>query len=155
MDTSGGWQGWRHRGPLVGACEVLLDAGNGTRPRFTSLDLLWQVLDRTQRGGTVGETAISDHVERLALQGFLEVAVLAALLAHVALRGSFVAGAQNLHHIVTRRLAAIPATGGARLGGYGFFRRLQAWRALAWAEPEQARALGSQLGQPGCRPAAR
>jgi hypothetical protein len=57
-----------------------LDAGDSARPRFTSLNLRWQGLDGGNGCITIGEAAVGDHVEWLAVEDFLEVAVLAALL---------------------------------------------------------------------------
>ncbi len=76
----------------------------------------------SQGGGTVREAAIGDDVERLALQGFLEVAeIAAALLANERLGIGFGAGTEDLQGEVTTRLVAIPLTSrtatAGRLGG--------------------------------------
>ena len=102
--------------------DLLLDAGEGTRPRLAGLHLGRQFFHCRQGGGTVREAAIGDDVERLALQGFLEVAeIAAALLANERLGIGFGAGTEDLQGEVTTRLVAIPlasrtATAG-RLGG--------------------------------------
>ncbi len=102
--------------------DLLLDAGEGTRPRLAGLHLGRQFFHCGQGGGTIREAAIGDDVERLALQGFLEVAeIAAALLANERLGIGFGAGTEDLQGEVTTRLVAIPLTSrtatAGRLGG--------------------------------------
>ncbi len=102
--------------------DLLLDAGEGTRPRLAGLHLGRQFFHCGQGGGTVREAAIGDDVERLALQGFLEVAeIAAALLANERLGIGFGAGTEDLQGEVTTRLVAILLTSrtatACRLGG--------------------------------------
>src|SRR5690606_13517032 len=61
----------------------------------------------------VGEATVSDDVKRLAVEDFLEITVLAALLLHEGLRGRFRAGAEDLHHVVARRLPGVPGAASA------------------------------------------
>lgn len=101
--------------------DLLLDAGEGTRPRLAGLHLGRQFFTAA-RAAARFETAIGDDVERLALQGFLEVAeIAAALLANERLGIGFGAGTEDLQGEVTTRLVAIPLTSrtatAGRLGG--------------------------------------
>ena len=113
----------------------MLNAGNSARPRFTSLNLRWQGLDGGISCGAAWEAAVGDHVERLAVEHFLEITVLAALLFDERLGVGFGAGAEDLHDEVAGGLAAVPAAAGsASLGNGGdwFFSRLGGWR---WSGP--------------------
>ncbi|MNH08014.1 hypothetical protein D3C79_674190 [compost metagenome] len=128
----------------------MLDAGDGTWPRFTSLDLRWQVLDCRNRCIAVGEAAVGDYVQRLALQVFLEVAIVATLGLDERLGRSLGAGTQDLHHVIARFLPGVPAAVAAatgcrlldRLGGrLGHGDLGRCWCRLGWC---------NRLGRLGC-----
>ena len=62
------------------------------------------------------EIAVGDDVQRLAVQGLLEIASIAAQFFSDILRRRFRAGADDLHHIVVGRLAGVPAAARCGLG---------------------------------------
>ncbi len=64
----------------------------------------------------VREIAVGDDKQGLAVERFLEVAGFATHLFDNVLRRRFGAGANNLHHVVSRWLAGVPATARCSLG---------------------------------------
>ena len=121
------WEGdlGKVAGSSASCSQLFLDAGDSARPRFTSLCLRWQVLDCCSCCSMAWEVAVGHNEQRLAVQGFLEVASITAQFFSDALRRRFRAGADDLHDIVVGWLAGIPATTRCGLGqGDRFLGRL-------------------------------
>src|SRR3989338_6701663 len=112
---------------LARLSNLLLNAGEVTRPWLTSLHFCRQGTQGRLRRITRGKAAIGDHVQRLTLMLLLEIVVIRTVGFYKRLSTTLQTRAENLHGITCARLRSIPITTSRRLGRRGRSFRL-CWR---------------------------